>query len=500
MDGDTYTIGVVPTAAGAVTVSVAADAVTDAGSNGNVASSASVNFVVDPPPTLSITPNTGSTSTNPIVFTFQFSEVVTGFEAADISVVNGSGQNFSAVDGDTYTIQVVPTVAGAVTVSVAADAVTDAGSNGNAASSASVNFAQTAPPIPVISPMPAVVDNLRQSVSWPAISGAVSYEVWFARVSPSPSRILTSVSTVSTTTWTPPANLDPARYRVWVRSQSSAGIQSAWSAPQTFEIRPKLLAAHLSEFSSRPTLTWESIPNASGYQVYIRTSDTSFADNGNLIISDLPATATSYTPSVDLPGTSVRWWIRASDFIGNNRGWSDPGVVELNGRARIQSATSTNIAWGPVTGASRYILHIASASGTVVIRQDQLTSTAFGFPGALPTGTYRAWVKAIDSRGGTFESGVWSRPFQFTVAQEETSESRLSADTFSLVMASQLVPVHESAFRDAGIAKSEAVVESLPNVNPDDLPKNGPGSGCLKDEEHLACVFADSERLLAAIE
>ncbi|MEZ6125600.1 MAG: choice-of-anchor Q domain-containing protein [Planctomycetaceae bacterium] len=111
-----------------------------------------ISSVVDPPPTLSITPNTGSTSTNPIVFTFQFSEVVTGFEAADISVVNGSGQNFSVVDGDTYTVEVVPTAAGAVTVSVAADAVTDAGSNGNVASSASVNFVVDPPPTLSITP------------------------------------------------------------------------------------------------------------------------------------------------------------------------------------------------------------------------------------------------------------------------------------------------------------------------------------------------------------
>ncbi len=101
--------------------------------------------VDDTPPTISITPNGTTTSAISIPFTFQFSETVTGFDLSDISVTNGTKGKFEAVDGDTYTLVVVPSTDGDVQISIAADAAFDAALNGNKAANATVTSDTTAP-------------------------------------------------------------------------------------------------------------------------------------------------------------------------------------------------------------------------------------------------------------------------------------------------------------------------------------------------------------------
>ncbi len=91
-------------------------------------------------PTVAITPEDSSTSDSPIVFTFQFSETVTGFVAGDVNVSNGAVGAFTPVDGDTFTVAVTPASAGDVTVSVGGGAAQDAARNDSVAASATVTF------------------------------------------------------------------------------------------------------------------------------------------------------------------------------------------------------------------------------------------------------------------------------------------------------------------------------------------------------------------------
>ena len=85
-------------------------------------------------PTVSISSSAGasggSTGTSPIPFTVTFSEDVTGFEAGDATVSNGTLSDFSGT-GTTYTFNVTPAAAGAVTVNVPANAAQDEAGNGN---------------------------------------------------------------------------------------------------------------------------------------------------------------------------------------------------------------------------------------------------------------------------------------------------------------------------------------------------------------------------------
>ncbi|MEI7687049.1 MAG: Ig-like domain-containing protein, partial [Planctomycetota bacterium] len=86
------------------------------------------------------------TNAGSITVTIAFSEVVTGFTVADLSVVNGSISNLASTDSKTYTATLTPSANGLVTVNLAAGAAFDAANNGNtAAAPYSITF-DTAPP------------------------------------------------------------------------------------------------------------------------------------------------------------------------------------------------------------------------------------------------------------------------------------------------------------------------------------------------------------------
>ena len=77
-------------------------------------------------PTLSISDDTPGSAAGPVIFTFQFSEGVTGFTTDDITVGNGSKGSFTAIDADTYTLAVTPTAnsSGEITVQVGSNVAT----------------------------------------------------------------------------------------------------------------------------------------------------------------------------------------------------------------------------------------------------------------------------------------------------------------------------------------------------------------------------------------
>ncbi len=76
-------------------------------------------------------PSADPTNSSPIPVTVQFTETVTGFDANDLSALNGTVSNFAAVDGDTYRFDLTPLAVGDVTVDIAGGAAQDISGNPN---------------------------------------------------------------------------------------------------------------------------------------------------------------------------------------------------------------------------------------------------------------------------------------------------------------------------------------------------------------------------------
>ena len=116
-------------------------------------------------PTVTITDDEGGIAnivSGSILYTFQFSETVTGFDAADITVANGTPGAFTAVDGDTYTLVVTPMAdfQGILAVGVAAGVAFDAAVTPNTAADLSVQAVDTLAPVASITLDAITADNV----------------------------------------------------------------------------------------------------------------------------------------------------------------------------------------------------------------------------------------------------------------------------------------------------------------------------------------------------
>ena len=138
-----------------------------------------------PAPTVTITDDeagTANIASGSILYTFQFSETVTGFDAADITVVNGTPGTFTAVDGDTYTLVVTPMAdfQGILAVGVAAGVAFDAAVNPNTAADLSVQIVDTLAPVASITLDAITADNVvnaAEAGATVAVTGTVGGDV-----------------------------------------------------------------------------------------------------------------------------------------------------------------------------------------------------------------------------------------------------------------------------------------------------------------------------------
>jgi len=99
-------------------------------------------LIIDPAPTVAIASSESSpTGEDMVPITIIFSEDVTGFDATDINITNGTLSDFNG-SGDTYTANLTPfTTPITITVNIAANVAIDTGNNGNlAATPFSIEF------------------------------------------------------------------------------------------------------------------------------------------------------------------------------------------------------------------------------------------------------------------------------------------------------------------------------------------------------------------------
>lgn len=132
--GKHYTVDIVPSGNGTITVDVPAGvAETPGGSSANlVATQFSITYDGTKPAVTFSSTSASPTNSTLIPLAIDFSESITGFTVGDIVITGGTVGNFSG-SGQHYSIDVSPTVYGEITVDVAADLVLDAAGNGNTA-------------------------------------------------------------------------------------------------------------------------------------------------------------------------------------------------------------------------------------------------------------------------------------------------------------------------------------------------------------------------------
>ncbi len=149
-DGTVWTMDITPADTGTVDVNVAANSADDLAGNANEASNLfTIEYVFAPDttaPTVSISSSeTSPTASSLIPLTVTFDEAVTGFDQSDLILSNGTVNNFVASGNDmVWTMDLIPTIDGAVDVSIAAGSAADLAGNASEASNLfSITYAST---------------------------------------------------------------------------------------------------------------------------------------------------------------------------------------------------------------------------------------------------------------------------------------------------------------------------------------------------------------------
>ncbi len=135
-----------------------------------------------------------------------------------------------------------------------------------------------------------------------------------------------SVSTLSSPTFTPTAELTPNTTYYWrVASYNTLGQYSQWSAVRTFQtsiIPPLLLTPTPDKFLTtlKPVFDWQDVPGATGYIIEVATN----SEFTTKVWSVTLTTATStYTPTANLPGKKILFWRVQTRGPSGLSGWSE---------------------------------------------------------------------------------------------------------------------------------------------------------------------------------
>ncbi|HYE05761.1 MAG TPA: Ig-like domain-containing protein, partial [Planctomycetota bacterium] len=148
--GATYTFTVTASAVGTVTASVPANMCADLAGNTNTVSNTLSVVHETTQPTVAITSTTVAARTNAVIpLTITFSESVTGFALADLTLAGGTVASIAG-SGATYTCTFAPNTQGTVTVDIAGAVCADLAGNTNTAATTFSRIYDTVAPTGVI--------------------------------------------------------------------------------------------------------------------------------------------------------------------------------------------------------------------------------------------------------------------------------------------------------------------------------------------------------------
>lgn len=130
-----YTVTVTPTSEGLMTVDIPANVAQDVAANHNTAATPfTITYdTTDPQVQLSGAP-ANVNATDAFSVSIVFSEEITSFTQGDFSITNGSLANFQSSDQITFTVEIIPSGLGDITLSIPVSAAEDLASNPNIAS------------------------------------------------------------------------------------------------------------------------------------------------------------------------------------------------------------------------------------------------------------------------------------------------------------------------------------------------------------------------------
>jgi PKD repeat protein len=240
-----------------------------------------------------------------------------------------------------------------------------------------------------------------------------------------------------TCAFTQPTPLNNGEHIWWVQTYNDAGY-GPWSAGLAFwagdfipPATPVPVAPVGANIASTPTYTWQVVPTATWYQLYVSGPLGTVTNQWVSASSSCGAGSCSVTPSITLHAGPHAWWVRAWSQAGLSP-WSTrsdffvgpplpaPAATLIAPSGTI-AATTPAYTWGVVPSATWYWLYVVEKpSNTPVVDEwypaGAVCDGALGACAVTPTlalqdGAHSWWVKTWNPY-----DGAWSQNLNFTVA------------------------------------------------------------------------------------
>ncbi|MCA9047205.1 MAG: VCBS repeat-containing protein, partial [Planctomycetaceae bacterium] len=261
------------------------------------------------------------------------------------------------------------------------------------------------------------------TISWNAVTGAQSYEVWISEVGGS---VVFQQTGIVSTSFTIPIALNAQEHRVWVRPEVN-GTSGNWSPSSDFFVSEDTAvitspAQNGAVFSLTPTVLWSPVAGAESYELWISEVD------GGTVFDQSGITSASFTVPITLNEEEHRVWVRpfASGSFGGWSAASDFDVFRtapvVTGPVHLSSTFSgePTISWSPVVGAHSYEIWVSEVGVGAVLIKNGVTSTSYTVDSVdtllgavLNAEKHRVWVRAIDAGGNV---GPWGSNLDFTIS------------------------------------------------------------------------------------
>jgi len=253
--------------------------------------------------------------------------------------------------------------------------------------------------------------------SWHAVEGAVRYELWVDDVGRRQRKIIHRMD-LTVPRFIPTSELAAGDYRFWVRAFDAEGRPATWSDPLSFHVRvaPQFTSAAGKTPDPRPQLTWDSVPGADRYELWLRY----LTQNQNPYIHEQELEQTQFVPADDLPIGRYYAWVRGHYADGSSTDWSTTHRLHVVTPPKLSQPVghtddrTPTLFWTSVVGAQSYeiLAHNRSTGQKSQIHADDLEATEYTPTSDLPTGVYLAWSRAWDAQGVATD---WSPRHSFTV-------------------------------------------------------------------------------------
>ncbi len=234
------------------------------------------------------------------------------------------------------------------------------------------------------------------TVTWPAVTGADTYDVYFGT---NPFSLTTSV-TSATSPLILSGLVGSSPYYVQVIAKNAVGSTSSQvssSLPSATPIATLTAPTGLSA-SAAPgsvTLNWTAVSGASSYQILKGTS------SGSLTALPTPEATTSFTDTSVTNGTTYYYAVKA--YNGLYSASSSEALIKPIANFSISSATSAShssidVSWSTVAGADTYDVLYGTVSGTYTGTSSGATTTRT-LTGLSANTNYYIVVKAKNAIG-----------------------------------------------------------------------------------------------------